>query len=71
MEWIFFAAFATLAAILFNYANPKVMASTWAQKPGAATYAGKTAITAGMLFVVLIVAAFAMTIVTGRKEVIP
>jgi hypothetical protein len=71
MEWIFFAAFAVLAAILFNYAQPKIMATSWAQKPGAATYAGKTAITAIGLFVVLIVAAFAMTVVTGKKEVIP
>lgn len=71
MPILFFAAFSILVALLFNWGNPKVMAMSWAQSPRAATYAGKTAVTAVSFFVVLLAAGLIMSIVTNGKGACP
>lgn len=60
MEFLFFAAFSILAAMLFNFGNPRIMAMSWAQTPRATTYAGKTIVTALSFFVVLMAAGLIM-----------
>jgi hypothetical protein len=68
MEYVFFAAFATLAAILFNYGYPRVTAMTWAQSTTFSSYAGKTFLTAISFFVVLLAAGFLISIVSGNSK---
>jgi hypothetical protein len=68
MEWVFFGVFSILAAIIFNYVNPKVSAMSWAQGPSASGYIGKTLVTGAAFFVVLIVAGLLMSAVTGKRE---
>lgn len=63
MDLLFFGAFSILAALLFNAANPRIMAMKWAQSPRAMTYAGKTGVTAISFFVVLLAAGFVMSLV--------
>lgn len=69
MDFVFFGVFAILAAIIFNWVNPKVMATAWAQGPGASSYIGKTLVTGAAFFIVLIAAGFLMSLVTGRRAV--
>lgn len=68
MEWVLFGVLSILAAILFNFVNPKILASpstTGLQ----ASYAGKTLLTGAAFFVVLLVAAFIMSMVDGGAEI--
>lgn len=71
MEWIFFGAFSILAAILFNFANPKVMAQSWAQTPGASSYIGKTLVTGLSFFIVLAAAGFLISMVKSSAATPP
>ena len=71
MEWVFFGVFSILAAVIFNFVNPKITASTWAQSPSASGYMGRTLVTGAAFFIVLVAAGFLMSIVTGKREVIP
>lgn len=70
MEWVFFGAFAFVAAILFNAVNPKITAMSWAQTAGAKGFIGRTAVTAVAFFVVLTVASIAMAALV-KKPVLP
>lgn len=69
MEWVFFAVFSVVAAMIFNWVNPRIMATTWAQSPGASSFIGKTLVTGAAFFIVLIAASFLMALVTGKHEV--
>lgn len=68
MEWIFFGAFSVVAAMLFNFAYPKIQAMEWAQKAGGKGFIGITLVTASAFFVVLIVASFLMATVIRRPS---
>lgn len=63
MEYLFFAGFSVLAAILFNAIYPRLTAMSWAQSSTAKTYAGTTAVTALAFFVVLLLAGFVVGLV--------
>jgi protein-S-isoprenylcysteine O-methyltransferase Ste14 len=71
MEWVFFAVFSVLAALVFNFVNPKIMAMSWAQTPNASSFIGRTLVTAASFFVVLAVAGVLMSLVTGKAERLP
>lgn len=71
MEWIFFGVFSILAAIIFNFVNPKVSSMAWAQTPSASGYIGKTLVTGAAFFIVLAAAGMLMSVVTGRSGKIP
>lgn len=68
MEWVFFGAFSVLAAVIFNYVNPKIMSMQWAQTQGAASYFGKTLVTAVSFFVVLTLAGVLMSLVSRKAQ---
>lgn len=70
MEWVFFAAFSVLAAIIFNFINPKIMAMEWAQTQSASSYIGRTLVTAASFFVVLAAAGVIMSLV-AKKVALP
>lgn len=69
MELIVFAVFATVFAMGFNYFMPRFSAKV-AQYPKFATYqnsyAGQTAVTAVLVFVLLLVLGYALS-VSGAK----
>ena len=68
MEWFFFGAFAVVAAMIFNFINPKITAMSWAQKGTASGYVGTTLVTAAAFFVVLALAGVLMSIVSKRVQ---
>lgn len=68
MFYVFFAAFSVLSGLIFNYVNPYVQGSSWAQKPGAQSYIGKALVTGAAFFVVLTVASFVMGAVLKKPE---
>lgn len=63
MDWVFFGAFAVVAAIIFNFVNPKIMAMQWAQNQSASSYVGKTLVTAVSFFAVLVLAGLIVSFV--------
>lgn len=71
VELGFFAVFSILAALIFNFINPKIMALQWAQDKGTASYAGRTLVTAASFFIVLAAAGVLMSLVTGKAERLP
>lgn len=71
MEIVFFMAFATLCALLFNWGSPRIQGMTWAQNARFSTYAGKTALTALSFFLVLLMAGLIMGLVTSKGTTPP
>lgn len=65
MEFVLLAVFATMAAIGFNWINPKILANSKTATLQT-SYAGKTVLTAGAFFVVILAASFIMGAV-GKK----
>lgn len=67
MEYAFFAVFSIVAAMIFNFIQPKIAAMSWAQTTSAKGYVGMTLVTAAGFFVVLAAAGFLMSMVLGAK----
>lgn len=71
MEFVFFGAFALVAAMIFNVINPKVMAMSWAQAQNMQGFIGRTLVTGAAFFVVLFAAGFLMKLVLNRAPHVP
>lgn len=66
MKWIMLLALSALAAIGFNYVNPKIMGN--AKTASLQTsYAGRTALTTGAFFAVLVAAGLVLGVVANRS----
>jgi len=67
MEWIFFGVFSIFAAMLFNYIQPRILATSIGQTTTAKGYIGATLVTAAGFFIVLALAGFLMSLVVGKR----
>lgn len=67
MEWVLLFVFSLIFALGFNWASPKVMSHPKLQR-FQGNYAGRTVITAGVVFVFLIAVSYAMSAVGERPR---
>lgn len=66
MEYVMFLALSAIVSVIFGWVQPRVFANSHTTKYQG-TYAGRTALTTGVIFLTLMAAAFLMSMVAGKS----